>query len=198
MSDPIRLYLTRHGRTPWNLAGRYQGRTDIPLDDVGRAQSEALAETLRGQVQAIIASDLARARETAQIVSEALGIPLLGVDPDLRERGYGIFEGLTRDECIEKHPDVWAAREGDRNFAPPGSESFEQVTTRVRRALTRAVESIRGRHDRLLVIGHGSALRMFVEAITGGPAEPLGNLHYREVLHDGARFIFTPRESRSL
>jgi len=189
MHAPIRLYLTRHGRTTWNHVGRFQGHTDIPLDEVGRAQSAELAEKLRGEVDAVIASDLLRASQTAGIVAEALAIPLLGLDADLRERGYGIFEGLTRDECIQRHPAIWAARGDNRNFEPPGSEPCAVVNARMLRGLTRAVSAFRGRHERLLVVGHGSALRMFVESITGTPVLPFSNLQYREVVHDGTQFV---------
>lgn len=189
MHAPIRLYLTRHGRTTWNHVGRFQGHTDIPLDEVGRAQSAELAEKLRGEVDAVIASDLLRASETARIVAEALAIPMLGLDADLRERGYGIFEGLTSEECIQRHPAIWAARGDNRNFEPPGSEPAAAVKARMLRGLTRAVSAFRGRHERLLVVGHGSALRMFVESITGESVLPFGNLQYREVVHDGTQFV---------
>lgn len=193
MNGPIRLFLTRHGRTAWNHEGRFQGHSDIPLDDVGRAQAAALIEKLRGQVQAAIASDLQRASETARIIADGLGIPLLRVDPDLRERGYGVFEGLTRDECIEKYPEAWGARGTDRNFEPPGGEPGDHVRARMARALTRAVAEAQGRHERLLVVGHGSSLRMFIETICSEPVETFGNLHFREVTHDGQTFAYIPR-----
>ena len=189
MHASIRLYLTRHGRTAWNHVGRFQGHTDIPLDEVGRAQSVELARKLRGTVDAVLASDLQRASETARIVAEVLAIPMLGLDADLRERGYGIFEGLTREECIQRHPAVWAARGDNRNFEPPGSEPCAEVNARMLRGLTRAVDAFGGRHERLLVVGHGSALRMFLERITGASVSPLSNLQYREVVHDGLQFV---------
>ena len=80
----IRLFLARHGRTPLNHQRRFQGQTDIPLDEVGRAQALALADVLRGRVQAVIGSDLARASESARIISKVLEIPMLEPDPDLR------------------------------------------------------------------------------------------------------------------
>lgn len=193
MNASIRLFLTRHGQTAWNQQGRFQGHTDVPLDDVGRAQAAALVEKLRGQVQAAIASDLQRASETARIITDALQIPLLRVDPDLRERGYGVFEGLTREDCIAQYPDVWAAKGNDRNFEPPGSEPCALVRTRMERALNRAVAEAQGRHEHLLIVGHGSSLRMFIEQIHDGPVETFGNLHFREVVHDGARFAYVPR-----
>jgi broad specificity phosphatase PhoE len=184
----IRLYLARHGRTLWNHERRFQGQTDIPLDEVGRAQALALAELLRGRVQAVIGSDLLRASESARIISDALAIPLLGLDPDLRERGYGVFEGLTREDCIAHYPEEWAAREGNRNFMVQGAELPSAVLARMQRGLDRAVELIRGKHESALIVGHGSALRMFLEGLSGQPEQTFGNMEYREVLHDGTAF----------
>ncbi|MET0385622.1 MAG: histidine phosphatase family protein [Polyangiales bacterium] len=188
MSSSIILYLTRHGRTEWNHAGRFQGQSDIPLDDVGRAQAAALARVLAGKVEVAVASDLSRASETARIICEELQIPLIGVDPELRERGFGIFEGLTRAECMERHPVEWAAREGNRNFEVRGGEPPPLVIERMQRALERTVQQLRGRYQRALVVSHGSSLRMFLESLTGEPHPPIGNLEFREVQHDGERF----------
>jgi probable phosphoglycerate mutase len=186
---PIRLYLARHGRTAWNFERRFQGATDIPLDDVGRAQARELADALRGRFDTVLASDLSRARETAQIIATALGLELIALDPDLRERGYGKFEGLTGEECAAQYPDVWSASRGNRNFLPPGGEPFEEVAVRMQRGLERCIERVRGRCERALVVGHGSALRIFLEQLTGERLIALANLEYREVVHDGERFV---------
>jgi probable phosphoglycerate mutase len=187
-TSPIHLYLARHGRTAWNQAGRFQGHTDIPLDEVGRAQATALVDLLRGQVDVAISSDLLRASESASIVASALGIPVLYVDADLRERGFGIFEGLTRDECIAKHPQEWAAREGNRNFQVRGGETPLQVVARMQRGLERAVEELRGQYTRALVVSHGSAMRMFLERFSHEPEPAFGNMEYRQLVHDGHSF----------
>ncbi|MEY4509882.1 MAG: hypothetical protein RLZZ450_2004 [Pseudomonadota bacterium] len=160
----------------------------MPLDDVGRAQAKTLAGALQGQIQAVITSDLQRASETARIVADVLRIPVLGEDPDLRERGYGVFEGLTREECIQRFPAAWAARERERNHEPPGGEPRTQVLARMQRGLDRAVATLRPRYQRALVVSHGSSLRMFLEALTGGPVVSIANLEYRQVRHDGSRF----------
>lgn len=197
MTWPIRLYLARHGRTPWNEVGRFQGCTDVPLDDVGRTQAAQLARIMRGRVEAVVASDLARASESARIVCEELGVPLLGLDPDLRERGYGVFEGLTRAECMAQHPQIWARREHDRNFEPPGGEPRTSVLMRMQRGLARAVEQlVVERHRSALIVGHGSSLRMFLEQLSDGPVESIGNMQYREVLHDGRRFVRSADSAR--
>jgi probable phosphoglycerate mutase len=197
MSSAIRLYLSRHGRTHWNALGLFQGRTDVPLDEVGRDQARQLAEQLRGRVEAIVASDLLRASESGQIVAECLGVPLLAVDADLRERGYGIFEGLTRLECEQQHPELWSQRRGDRNLEPPGGEPRAEVIARMQRGLAHAVSLMRGRYQNGLIIGHGSSLRMFLEVLTGGYVESIANMQFREVLHDGERFIHVPDPQRN-
>jgi broad specificity phosphatase PhoE len=193
MSSPVQLYLARHARTHWNQLGRFQGHSDVPLDAVGRAQAAGLADTLRGRVEAVIASDLLRASETARIVADALAIPVLGLDPDLRERGYGVFEGLTREECRERHPSMWAAREQNRNFEPPGAESNAQVIARMQRGLSNAVARVREqRQAACLIVGHGSSLRMFLEVLTQQPVASIANLEFRRVLHDGHGFVPLP------
>ena len=130
-----------------------------------------------------------RASESAHIISEALDIPLLALDADLRERGYGIFEGLTRQECEQQHPELWSQRLRDRNLEPPGGEPRVEVVSRVQRGLARAVNLMRGRYSDGLIIGHGSSLRMFLERLNEDHVESIGNMQYRAVLHDGERFI---------
>ncbi|HYG70238.1 MAG TPA: histidine phosphatase family protein, partial [Anaeromyxobacteraceae bacterium] len=91
-----RLFLVRHGETDWNVAGRWQGQTDIPLNEAGRAQARELARRMRGEgIATIAASDLLRARETAEIVAAELGLEVRILDHRLREQSFGAFEGLT-------------------------------------------------------------------------------------------------------
>src|SRR5579883_2314353 len=94
------FYLARHGQTDWNAEGRWQRWTDVPLNATGRAQARVLASVVQSLgIGGVVSSDLTRAKETAHIVAEALAVPFVGADPDLRERGFGVFEGLTRQEC---------------------------------------------------------------------------------------------------
>src|SRR5436190_1312043 len=91
------LLLVRHGETDWNAAGRLQGHTDRPLNEYGRRQAKELADRLAGEgADAIYASDLSRAKETAEIVGERLGLTVV-IDADLREKNWGSWEGLTGD-----------------------------------------------------------------------------------------------------
>jgi broad specificity phosphatase PhoE len=88
------LLLVRHGETDWNRDGRWQGGSDTRLNDLGREQARALAERLDGSIDVLYSSDLARARETAEIVAAKLGLEV-HVDPRLRERSFGSWEGRT-------------------------------------------------------------------------------------------------------
>jgi probable phosphoglycerate mutase len=150
------LLLVRHGETDWNAEGRLQGHTDRPLNEYGRRQAKELADRLAGEdpVDAIYASDLARAKETAEIVGERLGLPVV-VDVDLREKHWGNWEGLTGDER--------AAIE----FA---GESTEAHRERVMRAVRRIVE--RHPEQRIVVVTHGGSLRR-IQAAVNGVAEPV-------------------------
>jgi broad specificity phosphatase PhoE len=144
------LLLVRHGETDWNADGRLQGQTDRPLSDYGRSQARQLAEELGDDgVEAIYSSDLARARETAEIVGDRLGLPVV-LDPDLREKDWGNWEGLT-------------AVERDRvEFV---GESTEAHAERTLRALRRIAE----RHPagRVLVVTHGGSMRRIQTAALG-------------------------------
>jgi broad specificity phosphatase PhoE len=135
--DPLEIFLARHGETEWNRSGRWQGKTDIPLSELGCAQARMLAARLRDRgVAEIHTSDLSRARETAEIVAAALGITHISLDPRLRERGFGCFEGLTREECAERHAEAWQRYLADRRSTPPDAESQDEVVARVVAAMT--------------------------------------------------------------
>lgn len=182
-----RIYVARHGETDWNRLGRFQGRTDIPLNATGRAQAEALAERLDGLgIGAVLASDLLRAKETAEIVARALDLPLVHLEPDLRERGYGVFEGLTREECMSRYPDAWNAYP---RIEPPLAEPRTEVVHRVVRGLTRVAEAVALEHSVLLAVSHGAAMRAFLEGALGLAVPPVPNTGAYEIIHDGRAFI---------
>ena len=149
------LFLVRHGETDWNAEGRLQGHTDRPLNDDGRRQAKELADRLaREGADAIYASDLVRAKETAEIVGERLGLTVV-VDPDLREKDWGTWEGLTGDERVHVE------------FA---GESTEDHRARVMGAVRRIV----ARHpdQRIVVVTHGGSLRR-IQAAVNGVADPV-------------------------
>ncbi|HEY1693204.1 MAG TPA: histidine phosphatase family protein [Polyangiaceae bacterium] len=172
---PRLLYLARHGETDWNAAQRWQGHTDVPLNENGRAQARALAERLRAVgLGAVVTSDLSRANETGRIVADALGLPLAYVDGELRERAFGVFEGLTRQECETLHTDAWRAwLEGKQ--IPRGGEPHESLTERLLRAVGRVAAEVARDEAPALVVTHGGALRAIVNAATGTNPPPIKN-----------------------
>jgi len=145
------LLLVRHGETDWNADGRLQGQTDRPLSDFGRRQARQLADELEGEdLEAVYASDLVRARETAEIVAERLGLPVV-LDPGLREKNWGTWEGLT-------------AVERDRvEFV---GESTQEHQERTLGALRRISERHPG-DRRVLVVTHGGSMRRAQTATLG-------------------------------
>lgn len=173
------VLLARHGETEWNLAGRWQGGTDVRLSDAGRAQARAMAEKLRGMVPAPVrvhASDLDRAVETASIVAGLLGLPAPRREPRLRERGFGCFEGLTREECAVRHPEAWARYLADRRSTPPGAEAQELIVARVLAAMQEiAADAAVDGNGPHLVVSHGGAIRTFAHAALGVALPPVGN-----------------------
>jgi probable phosphoglycerate mutase len=158
------LFLARHGETDWNVAGRWQGHTDVPLNATGRAQAAALAERLRREgIAAVATSDLSRARTTAEIVAGALRVPVVRVDRDLREQRFGRFEGLTPRDCEAQYPEDWARYVADPHAGPPGGESRLALAERVVRAV--AVAAARLPAPALLVT-HGGAMRALLRAFS--------------------------------
>ncbi len=125
------LLLARHGQTEWNQQHRIQGWTDLPLTDYGRQQAERLAETLRSyDVQRVFASDLRRARETAEIVAQILGIPMV-LDHRLREVRRGELEGYVAGIAALEYPEFFEAWRQDFYHArPPGGESPKDAEPR--------------------------------------------------------------------
>lgn len=153
-----RLVLWRHGRTAWNSISRFQGQEDVPLDDVGRDQVRRAAQTLIGlKPSHIIASDLERARDTAQALADLANLRV-ELDVDLRETFAGDWQGLTRSEIIERFPADFAAWGGDSNVRPGGGETRLEVADRVTRAIAKGLKDIPP-GGTLVVASHGGALR---------------------------------------
>jgi len=144
------LLLTRHGQTDWNLGRRVQGHTDIPLNSTGIAQARALAEELASEpLVAVFSSDLARARDTAATVADRHGLRV-SIDPDLREKNFGSWEGLTDTEIASRFPTAQRGNWGDG-----------ETTVTVAERVVAAVARIRAQHPDglVLVVSHGGPLR---------------------------------------
>jgi len=165
------LLLVRHGETDWNAEGRLQGHTDTPLNDYGRRQARALADELAGApIDAVYTSDLARARETAEILGGRLGLPV-ALDPELREKNWGSWEGLTPAE---------------RERVEYVGESTEDHRERTMRALA----AIAGRHPagRVLVVTHGGSIRRVQAAVVGMAFPVVENCGRWAVVHEDGAF----------
>ncbi|NUU05461.1 histidine phosphatase family protein [Leifsonia sp. C5G2] len=167
------ISLVRHGQTDWNLAKRIQGSSDIPLNDTGRAQAETTGRALAGgRFDAIYASPLSRALDTARIIAGHVGLGEPGTIPAVAERQYGEAEGLTGEQILARWP------EG----APvPGRESREQVVARALPALRELGEQHPG--ENVIVVSHGGVISSLVRHVTDhalpGPGEliPNGSVH---------------------
>lgn len=185
---PRTLYLTRHGETDWNKEGRWQGHTDISLNETGRTQARHLAERLASlNIAHVSASDLARAKETAEIVAAQLGLAVVHVDARLRERSFGVFEGLTRQEVSARYPNEWSDYQEDKRVTPPGAEPHEMVISRVREALLHVLATAPPDAPALIVT-HGGSLRVLLSELSGQNIPPVPNTAVYEVKLDEQTF----------
>lgn len=184
---PRRLLLARHGETEWNALGRLQGHTDIPLNERGKQQARDLAraiEDARTGVRHVITSDLARARETGEIVAIALGLAPPRIIPELRERKFGIFEGLSRGEITARYPQAWKAWQMQQT-PPEGGEPLASATARIH-AVLEQLHAEGG--EPALIVSHGGVMRLWLLEILGTHIPPLHNGVTYAVDHDGTRF----------
>jgi probable phosphoglycerate mutase len=168
MNRPTRLCVVRHGETEWNAGKRIQGQIDIPLSALGHAQARATGNALLGEgFAAIYSSDLVRTRQTAEATAHLAHIPLQ-LDPGLRERHYGIFQGLTYAEAALRHPDEYARHKArDPRFVPKGGESLLDLAARI----GSACEVIVRRHagQAVALFTHGGVLDILYRQAAGQP-----------------------------
>ncbi|MBI1900930.1 MAG: histidine phosphatase family protein [Planctomycetia bacterium] len=162
------LYCIRHGESTYNSQGRVQGQADPPLSDLGRAQARALAAALAEQaVEAVFASPLKRAFETAEIVAGALGV-LLSADDRLKEIDVGVFQGKTWEEIEADTPEAAAGWQShDPDFVIPGGESRRQLMERAAAAF-RAIRETG--YARVAVIAHGGTISAALKVLLEIPA----------------------------
>lgn len=163
------LYFFRHGETDWNAEGRLQGQTDIALNAKGRLQASAIGQSIRaGKLEGVdaekiatlpfIASPLLRTRETMSLLREGMGLSphVYAVDERLKEIGFGLWEGSTWREIVERDAGGAQARDRDKwNFAPPGGESYEMVRERVAGWLATLTGDV-------CVVAHGGVARVLL------------------------------------
>ncbi len=164
------LWLVRHGQTDWNLEGRLQGQLDVPLNETGLEQVRTLAEKLKtNKFDAIYSSDLMRARQTAGIISEALGLPVT-YDCRLREISQGEVEGMLFSDVIQRFENALADRTRDPvNSRLPGGESVAELAARFLECVDE-IASIK--HDYpVLVVAHGLAIATMLCQARGYPME---------------------------
>jgi probable phosphoglycerate mutase len=171
---PTDILLIRHGETAWNAERRLQGHLDIPLNDEGERQAALLAGALAADtIDVLVASDLKRARQTAQAVADRRGLPL-AIEPALRERGYGGFEGLLYSEIEQRFPRefaAWQARDVDAQL-PPGrnvGESFRAFFDRATGAILALAAAHPGKT--IALVAHGGVLECAYRLALGLPLE---------------------------
>jgi broad specificity phosphatase PhoE len=187
------IYLARHGESDWNAANRFQGHSDRPLTDLGREQARGLADLVAAEnVEAIYASPLSRALETARIFAARIGLDVV-VDEGLREVDTGSWSGLSRAEVRERYP------EGFQRWITGGAgwedgESYEEMAERVLAAVNRIAAAHPG--GRVLLVSHGGPIRAIQAASDGmaiseyrrlRPVEPNARLSSVAVGDDGLR-----------
>jgi broad specificity phosphatase PhoE len=194
MSGPV-IYYVRHGLTDWNVQRRLQGSLDIPLNAEGCAQAARCGEIMRDllaregrmpQEFSYVASPLARARQTMEILRTALGLTENGyaLDPRLAEIAFGEWEGMSYAEVIALDPEVVARREADKwGFEPPGGESYAQLTQRLR-AWYETIE------QDTIVAAHGGTARALLAHLA--IAEPEAATHY--AIDQGVVYVLLPGE----
>lgn len=151
------LLLVRHGETAHNAEGRWQGQSDIPLSDIGREQARRLADILP-RIHAtrlpnvLYSSDLSRAVETAQIVGMSIGEPMHHQTPAFRERGYGSWEGKSRDECAT----LWPG-----HSRPHDGEAWTDVYKRMNMGLSDVLKQHPDAAS-IMIVGHGASLKALI------------------------------------
>ena len=162
------ILLIRHGQTDWNVAGRWQGHADLPLNETGRKQARLLSERLRQwPISAIYSSDSQRAAETAAFLGQALDLEPV-TDHQWRERHAGEFQGLTRDEIRVQYPGAWEKLQRGI-IEPPAGETHAALRRRAVAAFGALLERHAG--EVVAVVSHGGLLRALIANVLGLPAD---------------------------
>ncbi|MGA0863336.1 MAG: histidine phosphatase family protein [Ilumatobacteraceae bacterium] len=182
MTLATRVLVLRHGQSEWNAAGKWQGQADIELTDLGYEQARRAADKL-GQFAAVASSDLRRARVTAAIIAESLGLGLLDPDPRLRETDVGEWQGLTHDEIERDWPGHLEA-----HLRPPTFEADASIVTRVGAALFDLAAAFPG--EEVLCVAHAGVIRV-LRRVLGAPDSRVPNL-------GGCPFVLRPGHAQPI
>ena len=173
--EPAVTLLLRHGQTPMSVQKRYAGRSDVPLTETGLAQAAAAAKRLASAgLGVIVASPLQRTVQTAEAVAAVTSLPVT-TDDGFRETDFGDWDGLTFAEVRERWPSEMTAWLADPAVAPPGGESFAEVSERVTAALHRVVAGQAGK--RILIVSHVTPIKTLVAAALLAPPPALFRMH---------------------
>ena len=173
--EPTGTLLLRHGQTLMSVERRYSGRSDAPLTAAGLQQAADAGKYLAGaDIGVIITSPLLRTVQTAQEVATVIGAPVV-TDDGFRETDFGAWEGLTFAEVREQWPDEMANWMADPQVAPPGGESFTDVSARVTEALHRVLAEREG--QRVLIVSHVTPIKTLVAAALLAPPSALYRMH---------------------
>ena len=162
----MKLFLTRHGQTDWNIAGRYQGQSDTPLNETGLRQAEQIAKRLSSEtIHAIYSSDLSRAANTAQTIADFHSLEVKK-DSRWRELSFGDWEGLTYQEMSARSPNLFEAWMKDPlTISTPNGETLAQLAERVKAAF----DEIKEEHadQTVLVVAHSGSLQSLLAVTLG-------------------------------
>ena len=176
-----RCFLVRHGATEWNARGRIQGQSDPPLNEAGTLQARRLGVRLASVPFAEArCSDLRRCSETAARILLGRNDVRLQEMPELREKNFGAWEGLTFRQVEARFPDPYRTwtRAGDPSFAPPGGESDLQLYSRADTVVDRLQEARTDSDGNLLVVTHGGMLRALIARFLGLPAPAMWKFRF--------------------
>ena len=169
----MKIWFVRHGETEWNRTKRYQGHSDIPLNENGRRQAQETASLLAKEtLSAIYASDLKRAVETAEAIAQTHELRVQQ-KPELRELHFGLWEGLRYEQIMEKWADELSLmyEDPERGRAPEG-EGFSDLAKRAWPAL-QALREAHQEEDAIAVVAHGGTIRVLLCLLQGKPLQQL-------------------------
>ena len=181
------IIIIRHGETEWNKTGRFQGHSDVPLSAEGRAQAAALGKNLVvDHVDAIYASDLTRAMETAAPLAQRFGLEVIS-DPLLRELNFGSWEGRNFNDVNAENPDAMKTFYNDpERVNIPDSEPFPEFQQRVAGRVREIVAQERGK--RIVIVSHGASIRILFADILSMPIRSIWHVSQLNTAVNKIRF----------